>query len=38
MQFFSNDDNALLDYSRAKDLLNEELIATLSDEEKHEYL
>ena len=28
MQFFSNDDNALLDYSRAKDLLNEELIAT----------
>ena len=21
MQFFSNDDNALLDYSRAKDLL-----------------
>ena len=35
MQFSSNDDNALLDYSRAKDLLNEELIATLSDEEKH---
>lgn len=38
MQFFSNDDAALLDYSRAKDLLNEELIATLSEEEKHEYL
>lgn len=38
MQFFSNDDTALLDYSRAKDLLNEDLIATLSEEEKHEYL
>ncbi len=38
MEFFSRDDKDLLDYSHAKDLLNEELIATLSEEEKHEYL
>lgn len=38
MRFFSNDDSAILDCSRSKDLLNEEFIATLSKEEKHEYL
>ena len=38
MTFFSGTDKQLLDYSHAKDLLNEELIATLSEEEKHEYL
>lgn len=38
MRFFSNDDDTLLEYSRSKDLLNEEFIATLSGEEKHEYL
>ncbi|HCC51063.1 MAG TPA: peptide synthetase, partial [Porphyromonadaceae bacterium] len=38
MQFFSNDDNVLLDYSRARNVLNEELISTLSEEETHEYL
>ncbi|MCR4769995.1 MAG: amino acid adenylation domain-containing protein [Bacteroidaceae bacterium] len=38
MEFFSKDDKDLLDYSHAKDLLNEELIATLSEDEKHEYL
>lgn len=38
MDFFSNEDNKLLDYSRTKDLLNEELISTLTEKEKHEYL
>lgn len=38
MRFFSNGDDVLLDYSRSKDLLNGEFIATLSKEEKYEYL